>query len=75
MNDLQVEGVSVDLELITELFLPLEVVFYQLKLQVFDGLEFFSQETWSGKVILRVWRNKDAIQPILESFVCWVFLK
>lgn len=45
MNDLQVEGVSVDLELVTELFLPLEVVVNQLKLQVFDWLEFFPQVT------------------------------
>lgn len=45
MNLLQVEDVIVDLEFVKELFLPLEVIIYQLKLQVFDGLEFLSQET------------------------------
>lgn len=65
MNDLQVEGVSVDLELVTELFLPLKVVVNQLKLQVFDWLEFLPQVTWFGEVILWIWGNKDAIQSIL----------
>ena len=45
MYVLQVEGVIVDLELIKEFFLPLDVIVYEFKLQVFDGLEFLSQET------------------------------
>ena len=61
MNILQVEGVCADLELVTELFFPLEVIVYQLKLQIFDSLEFLSEETWFSKVILRVWGNKDTI--------------
>lgn len=61
MYVLQVEGVIVDLELIKEFFLPLDVIVYEFKLQVFDGLEFLSQETWFGEVILRVWGNKDSI--------------
>lgn len=44
MYFLQVEGVSVDLELVKEFFLPLNVMVYLLKLQVFDGLEFSLQE-------------------------------
>ena len=61
MNILQVEGVCADLELVSELFFPLKVIVYQLKLQIFDSLEFLSEETWFSKVILRVWGNKDTI--------------
>lgn len=44
MTVLQIEGVTVHLELVTELFFPLDVLVYQLKPQIFDNLEFLSEE-------------------------------